>query len=255
VEEPFHFEEDVSGKDVSGKDVSGKDVSGKPHDSYLWVNAAWSMGTRLTDAFAKYGWRTAISGKAEGWGQVSGLPNHTFHTDDGTLDQKCPTEIGITDRRDGELDKLGFIPLCHYKNTDYAVFFAAQSINKPVEYFDPAASANADLMCQIPYVMAVSRFAHYLKIMQRDKLGSLMEGEEIGRELQNWIANYVLLNPDGQPQTQKAQKPLAGASVSAQSVPGKPGHYKVTFLLRPHFMVKKIEVSLRLVANLDQPNR
>jgi len=229
-----------------------EEASGATHENYLWTNAAWAFGTRLTDAFAKYGWCTAICGR-EGGGSVEGLPVHTFKTDDGTIDMKCPTELAITERRDGDLDKLGFIPLCHYKNTDYAVFFAAQSVNKPAEFMEAWATANSSLTAQLPYVMAVSRFAHYLKVIQRDKLGTFMERAEVEAELQKWIANYVLLNPENAGQELKAEKPLSAAQVTVHSVEGKPGHYKATFLLRPHFMLQKIDVSLRLVASLDTP--
>lgn len=231
-----------------------EEASGETHQNYLWTNSSWAFGSRLTDAFAKYGWCTAICGRELG-GTVAGLPVHTFPTDEGTIDAKCPTEIAITERRDAELDKLGFVPLCHYKNTDYAVFFAAQSVNKPDEYQEAWATANADLMSQIPYVMAVSRFAHYLKVMQRDKLGSFRERDEVEKELQDWIANYVLLNPEKAGDELKAQKPLSAAQVTVHDVAGKPGHFRATFLLRPHFMLRKIDVSLRLVAQLDQPSK
>lgn len=236
--ESFNFEEEASGED---------------HSSYSWTNAAYSFGARLTDAFAKFGWCTAIVGRENG-GTVQGLPVHTFRADDGTLEAKCPTELAITERRTAELEKLGFIPLSHYKNTDYAVFFSAQSVNKPDEFEEDWATANADLMAQLPYVMAVSRFAHYLKVMQRDKLGSFRERADVERELQNWIANYVLLNPDTAGERLKAEKPLAEAKVTVEDVPGKPGHFRAQFLLRPHFMLRKLDVSLRLVAQLDQPS-
>jgi type VI secretion system protein ImpC len=230
-----------------------EDASGETHDNYLWSNASWSFGARLTDAFAQHGWCTAITGANSG-GRVEGLPVHTFKTDDGTIAAKCPTEIAITDRRDAELDRLGFIPLCHYKDTDYAVFFAAQSVNKPDEFEEDWASSNAALTAKIPYVMAISRFAHYLKVIQRDNLGSFREREDVEKELQNWISNYVLLDPSSAGQELKAKKPLSEAKVTVHDVPGKPGHYKATMLLRPHFMLEDLEISLRLVADLDQPS-
>lgn len=229
-----------------------EDAEGQKHGNYLWMNSAWAMGARLTDAHSKFGFCTAITGKDSGNGVVAGLPVHSFRTADGTIDAKCPTEIGMDERRGAELEKLGFIPLLHWKNTDFAAFVSAQSINKPDEYFDPAATANADLMAQLPYVMAVSRFAHYIKVMMRDKLGTFMERVDVERELRNWIANYVLLNPEGAGQELKAQKPLAAASVEVVDVPGKPGQYRAVMLLRPHFMLKKIDVSLRLVASLEK---
>ena len=148
------------------------------HDDYCWMNAAYVMGTRLTDAFAKYGFCTAIRG-AEGGGKVENLPTHVFTSDDGDMDAKCPTEIGITDRREFELSNLGFLPLCHYKNTDYSVFFGAQTAQKPKKYDRPEATANAAISARLPYIMASSRFAHYLKVMARDKIGSFMEAGDV----------------------------------------------------------------------------
>ena len=179
-----------------------------PHEHYCWMNAAYVMGTRLTDAFAKYGFCTAIRG-AEGGGKVEGLPAHVFTSDDGDADLKCPTEIGITDRREAELSKLGFLPLCHYKNTDYAVFFGAQTTQKPKKYDRPEATANAAISARLPYIMATSRFAHYLKVIARDKIGSFMEVEDCQNWLERWIANYVSADPKPSPEV-KARYPLRG---------------------------------------------
>ena len=177
--ETFQFEEDVDGKD---------------HKKYLWGNAAYSFGTRLTEAFAKYHWCAAIRG-VEGGGLVQGLPTHTFKTDEGDVALKCPTEIAITDRREKEFSDLGFIPLVHCKNTDYAAFFGAQSAQKAAKYDTDAANANARLSTQLQYIFAVSRFAHYLKAMMRDKIGSFMSRVEAQDFLNRWISNYILLDP------------------------------------------------------------
>ena len=220
------------------------------HDDYCWMNASYVMGTRLTDAFAKYGWCTAIRG-AEGGGKVEGLPAHVFTSDDGDPDLKCPTEIGITDRREAELSKLGFLPLCHYKNTDYAVFFGAQSAQKPKIYDRPAATANAAISARLPYMMATSRFAHYLKVMGRDKIGSFMEASDCEAWLNRWILNYVNGNPDSGPEL-KAKFPLAEAKIVVQEIPGKPGAYNAVAWLRPWLQMEELTASLRMVASIPQ---
>ncbi|MFK5914346.1 MAG: type VI secretion system contractile sheath large subunit, partial [Woeseiaceae bacterium] len=167
--EAFNFEE-------ASLDSDGRQLE-SGHDEYCWMNAAYSMGTTLTKSYAEYGWCTSIRG-AEGGGKVEGLPSHTFISDDGDVDQKCPTEIGITDRREAELSKLGFLPLCHYKNTDHAVFFGAQTTQKPKKFDDPDATSNAEISARLPYIMATSRIAHFLKVMARDKIGSFMEASD-----------------------------------------------------------------------------
>lgn len=231
--EAFRFEEDVSGRD---------------HSKYLWTNAAYAMGSRITDAFAKHGWTAAIRGR-EGGGVVEGLPMHTFPTDDGEIAAKCPTEIAITDRREAELDKLGFMPLCHYKDTDYAVFFGARSAQKARKYDTENANANADLSTQIQYILATSRFAHYLKVICRDKVGSFMERKDCEDYLARWISNYVLLD-DKATQEQKAKFPLREARVEVTENKSKPGSYNAVFHLRPHFQLEELTVSLRLVSEL-----
>jgi type VI secretion system protein ImpC len=234
--ESFNYEERVDGKD---------------HHKYLWGNAAYAFAARLTNAFSLYEWCAAIRG-VEGGGLVEGLPSHTFMTDDGDVALKCPTEIAITDRREAELSKLGFIPLCHHKGSDKAVFFGAQSVHKPVQYLSDDATANARLSAQLQYVMAVSRFAHFIKIMMRDKIGSFMSREECQTFLNNWIAHYVLLD-DSAPQEHKAKYPLREARVEVSEIPGKPGAYTAVAYLRPHFQLDELNVSLRLVAKLPQP--
>lgn len=227
-----------------------EEVNGNDHSKYLWVNAAYAFASRLTNAFELYGWCAAIRG-VEGGGLVEDLPTHTFKTDDGEIALKCPTEIAITDRREKELSDLGFIPLVHCKNTDYAAFFGAQSVQKPKKYDSDSANANAVLSAQLQYIMATSRVAHYLKAMMRDKIGSFASAGNVQDFLNKWIAQYVLLD-DGASQEAKAQYPLREASVEVAEVPGRPGVYKAVAFLRPHFQLDELSVSLRLVAELPQ---
>jgi type VI secretion system protein ImpC len=224
-----------------------------PHDHYAWMNAAYVHGTKLTDAFAKYGWCTAIRG-AEGGGKVEGLPAHIFTSDDGDPDLKCPTELGITDRREAELSKLGFLPLCHYKNTDYAVFFGGQTTQKPKKYDRPEATANAAISARLPYIMATSRIAHYLKVTARDKIGSFMEATDCEAWLNRWIKNYVNSNPNAS-QDMKAKYPLAEAKVQVKEIPGKPGSYNAVAWLRPWLQFEELTTSLRMVARIPQLGR
>jgi type VI secretion system protein ImpC len=220
------------------------------HESYCWSNAAYVMGARLTDAFAKNGFCTAIRG-AEGGGKVENLPTHTFTSDDGDVDTKCPTEIGITDRREFELSNQGFLPLCHYKNTDYAVFFGGQTAQKPKKYDRPEATANAAISARLPYIMASSRFAHYLKVMARDKIGSFMEASNVESWLNRWIQNYVNPNVDAG-QDMKARFPLREAKVEVKEIPGKPGSYNAVAYLRPWLQMEELTTSLRMVASIPQ---
>jgi type VI secretion system protein ImpC len=218
------------------------------HKEYCWMNSSYVLGARLTDAFAQHGWCTAIRG-AEGGGMVQNLPSHVFTSDDGDVDQQCPTEIGITDRREAELSKLGFLPLCHYKSTDYAVFFGAQTTQKPKKYDRPEATANAAISARLPYIMASSRFAHYLKIMGRDKIGSFMEASDCEAWLNRWILNYVNGNPEAG-QDMKAKYPLAEAKVEVREIPGKPGSYNAVAWLRPWLQLEELTTSLRMVARI-----
>src|SRR5881275_228877 len=220
------------------------------HGEYCWMNAAYVLGARLTDAFAQTGFCTAIPG-AEGGGKVENLPFHVFTSDDGDIDAKCPTEIGITDRREFELSNQGFLPLCHYKNTDYAVFFGAQTAQKPKKYDRPEATANAAISARLPYIMASSRFAHYLKVMARDKIGSFMEAKDCEQWLNRWIAQYVNSNPDAG-QEMKAKYPLAEAKVSVAEIPGKPGSYNAVAYLRPWLQFEELTTSLRMVARIPK---
>lgn len=230
-----------------------EDVDGKDHAKYLWGNAAYALGTRMTDAFAKHGWCAAIRG-VEGGGLVEGLPTHTFSTDEGEIALKCPTEIAITDRREKELSDLGFIPLVHCKGTDYAAFFGTQSCQKAKLYDKDAANANARLSTQLQYIMAISRFAHYLKAMMRDKIGSFMSRSDCQHFLNSWINNYVAPDDNAGPEI-KARKPLKEASIEVSEVAGKPGVYKAVAFLRPHFQLDELTVSLRLVAELPASAR
>ena len=228
-----------------------EDVSGKDHGKYLWGNAAWAMGLRITTAFAQHSWCAAIRG-VEGGGMVQGLPAHTFRTDEGDVALKCPTEIAITDRREKELNDLGFIALCHCKGTDYAAFFGGATTQKFKAYNTDQANANARLSAQLPYVLAASRFAHFLKVIMRDKVGSFQSRSSVEQFLNKWIAQYVLLNDDA-PQAAKAKFPLREARVDVTEVAGKPGCYNATVFLRPHFQLEELTASIRLVAELPPP--
>ncbi|KMO33555.1 EvpB family type VI secretion protein [Methylobacterium variabile] len=230
------------------------DADGSPmqlaHDHYCWMNAAYVLGTRLTEAFAKYGFCTAIRG-AEGGGKVEDLPTHIFRSDDGDLDAKCPTEIGITDRREYELSNLGFLPLCHYKNQDHAVFFGAQTTQKPKEYDRPEATANARISARLPYILATSRFAHYLKVMARDKIGSFMEVDDCERWLNRWIQNYVNTNENAGPES-KSRFPLREARIEVREIPGRPGAYNAVAYMRPWLQLEELTTSMRMVARIPE---
>ncbi len=227
-----------------------EEVDGNPKD-YCWGNAAYALAERITNAFALYRWTAAIRG-VEGGGLVEGLPAVNFRTDEGDVILKCPTEVAITDRREKELNDLGFITLVHRKNTDHAAFFGGQTTQKPKVYQDPQATANARLSSQLPYVMAASRFAHYIKAMMRDKVGSFMTKENVSDYLNKWIADYVLLD-DRASQSSKASFPLREARVDVEDVVGKPGVYKAVVYLRPHFQLDELTASIRLVAELPPP--
>jgi len=232
--EEFDFEEDTSGADSS---------------KYTWSNAAYAMAVNINRSFKYYGWCSQIRGIESG-GAVEGLPVHSFPTDDGGVDMKCPTEIAITDRREAELAKSGFMPLLHKKNTDFAAFIGAQSLQKPAEYTDPDATANANLAARLPYLFATCRFAHYLKCIVRDKIGSFKEREDMQSWLNSWISQYVLSNPAVATDIDKARRPLAGAEVVVEEVEGNPGYYQSKFFLRPHYQLEGLTVSLRLTSKL-----
>ena len=228
-------------------------VDGSDHSKYLWGNAAYALGARLTNSFSKYGWCAAIRG-VEGGGLVEGLPAHTFRTDEGDVALKCPTEVAITDRREKELADQGLVPLVHCKGTDYAAFFSVQTANKPKLYDKDAANANARLSAQLPYILAMSRFAHYLKAMMRDKIGSFMSRQDCERFLNQWISGYVCADDDAT-QAAKAKLPLREAAIQVSEIPGKPGAYRAVAFLKPHFQLDELSVSLRLVADLPASAR
>ena len=231
--EGFNFEEGVDGTD---------------HSKYLWGNSAFALASKMTQAFATYGWCVAIRG-VEGGGLVDGLPSHTFRTDEGDVALKCPTEIAITDRREKELADQGLVSLVHCKGTDKAAFFSIQSCNKPKLYDSDAATANARISAQLPYMMATCRFAHYLKAMMRDKIGGFMSREDCWQFLNRWISQYVT-EDDTATQATKAKYPLREARIDVEEVKGKPGVYRAVAFLRPHFQLDELNVSLRLVAEL-----
>jgi type VI secretion system protein ImpC len=232
--EEFDFEEDTEGADS---------------DKYIWANSAYAMATNINQAFKEYGWCTQIRGVESG-GIVSDLPVHTFPSDDGGVDMKCPTEIAISDRREAELAGSGLMPLIHRKNSDLAAFIGAQSLHKPAEYDDPDASANAALAARLPYMFASCRFAHYLKCIVRDKIGSFADRNEMQRWLQDWVMQYVDGDPAKSSDKQKARKPLSAAEVVVEEVEGNPGYYTSKFYLRPHYQLEGLTVSLRLVSKL-----
>ncbi len=230
-----------------------EEVDGTNHDKYLWCNAAFAFAARLTSAFENYGWCAAVRG-VEGGGLVEDLPTHTFRTDDGEIALKCPTEVAVTDRREKELSDLGFMPLVHCKNTDYAAFFGAQSAQKAKKYDTDAANANASLSAQLQYIFAVCRIAHYMKAMMRDKIGSFATAANVETYLQRWVDQYVTAD-DSASQETKAQFPLREASIEVSEVPGRPGVYRAVSFIRPHFQLDELSVSLRLVAELPQSNK
>ncbi len=234
--EGFRFEEQVDGVD---------------NTNFCWGNPAYALGQRITNAFSLYGWTAAIRG-VEGGGLVEDLPTYTFKSQEGDVLLKCPTEVAITDRREKELSDLGLIALCHCKGTDYAAFFGGQTTQKAKIYDSDEANANAALSTRLPYILAASRFAHYIKVMMRDKIGSFVSRSEVSLYLNNWIANYVLLNDDAS-QDIKAKYPLREARVDVIDIPGKPGSYRATIFLRPHFQMEELTASIRLVATLPTP--
>ena len=232
--ESFDFEEVTEGGD---------------HGKYCWANSAYAMAVNINRSFKLYGWCSRIRGIESG-GAVEGLPAHTFPTDDGGVDLKCPTEIAISDRREAELAKVGLMPLIHKKNTDFAAFIGAQSLQKPAEYEDPDATSNANLSARLPYLFATCRFAHYLKCIVRDKVGSFKERTDMQRWLQEWIMQYVDGDPANSSEETKARRPLAAAEVVVDEVEGNPGYYSSKFYLRPHYQLEGLTVSLRLVSKL-----
>ena len=237
--EEFDFEEETGGGDSS---------------KYCWANSAYAMAVNINRSFKLYGWCSSIRGVESG-GAVEGLPVHTFPSDDGGVDMKCPTEIAISDRREAELANCGLMPLIHRKNTDVAAFIGAQSLQKPQEYTDPDATANARIAARLPYLFASSRFAHFLKCMVRDKVGSFKERADMERYLSDWIKGYVLPNPESAGERSRAEKPLAGAEVTVSEVEGNPGYYAAKFYLRPHYQLEGVSVTMSLVSRLPSQKK
>ncbi len=235
----FNFEEETEGGDS---------------DKYSWANSAYAMATNITRAFKHYGWCARIRGIESG-GVVENLPVHTFPTEDGGVAMKCPTEIAITDRREKELADIGLMPLLHKKNEDLAAFIGAQSLHLPAQYEGrdgKMATANANLSARLPYMFAVSRFAHYLKCMGRDKVGSFTSRDELQRWLSDWIHNYIDFDPTRSSDADKARKPLVEASIEVVEDEENPGYYKATFLLKPHYQFEGMTVSLRLASRINK---
>jgi len=241
------------GKETKPIDEFGYEehVDGTEHSKYLWMNAAYTLGTCMTNSFSQFGMCVAMRG-VEGGGLIEGLPTHNFYTDEGDVALKCPTEVPITDRREKELADLGFVPLVHCKGTDYAAFFSVQSCQKAKKFDLDSANANARLSTQLPYIMACSRFAHYMKAMMRDKIGAFMSREEAESFLNRWITTYVTPDDSASPAA-KAQRPLRDARIDVAEIPGKPGCYRAVAFLRPHFQLDELTVSMRLVAELPAP--
>jgi type VI secretion system protein ImpC len=244
----FAFEEVELGLDGNPKTTS--------HSDYCWMSTAYVMGARLTDAFAQYGWCTSIRG-FEGGGKVENLPTHIVTAADGDKEMKCPTEVLIPDRREKEISDCGFLPLCQYKETDFAVFFGGQTTQKPKIYEGKGgadATENAAISARLPYIMATSRIAHYLKVIARDKIGSFLERQECEDWLNNWITNYKTDDPNPSPET-KARKPLAEAEIKVTSIPGAPGSYSAVAYLRPWLQFEELTTSLRLVTKIPSGNK
>ncbi|MAY15786.1 MAG: type VI secretion system contractile sheath small subunit [Oceanospirillaceae bacterium] len=233
VVDGFDFKEDVDGTDAS---------------RYLWGNPAFILGQRITNAFSKFGWLAAIRG-VEGGGLVEGLPAHTFRTAAGDVRLTCPTQVAITDRREKELNDLGFMAILHCKGTDKAAFFGGQTTNQPKKYNTDEANANARTSAMMPYILNASRFAHYIKVIMRDKVGSFLTKDNVSDYLNTWIASYVLID-DGAVNEIKARYPLREARIDVTDVPGKPGSYKATVFLKPHFQLEELSASIRLVADI-----
>jgi type VI secretion system protein ImpC len=232
--EEFNFEEETHGGE---------------HGTYSWANAAYAMAVNINRSFKMYGWCSRIRGIESG-GAVENLPTHSFPSDDGGVDMKCPTEIAISDRREAELSKNGFLSMIHRKNSDFAAFISGQSLQKPQEYDDPDATANAALAARLPYLFACNRFAHYLKCIVRDKVGSFKDRDAMAEWLNKWILNYVDGDPAHSSEKTKAERPLAAAQVEVEEIEGAPGYYQSKFYLKPHYQLEGLTVSLRLVSKL-----
>lgn len=215
--------------------------------NFVWSNAAYELGLKMTDAFRFSGWCTAIRGVNNG-GKVENLPNYIYETQAGDTIQQCPTEVNLTDEREKELSDLGFLPLVHYKNTNYAVFIGGQTIQKPKTYTDHDATANAAISARLPYIMASGRIAHYLKVMGRDKLGSNLEANDLQKELQMWIEQYT--NPGAMGDEARSKTPLQASKIEVIEQVGKPGAYSAVAHLRPWLQLEELTTSVRMVAKI-----
>lgn len=236
----FEFEEVERDEQGNHKPVA--------HAKYTWMNSAYALGARLTDAFAKTNWCTAIRGYENG-GLVENLPVHVFTSEEGDRKVKVPTEVLIPDRRDAELSKLGFMALVHHKNSAKAIFLGGQTTQKPRKYDRPDASANAEISARLPYIMAAGRIAHYLKILGREKLGQFMERENVEAWLNRWISQYILDDPKASAEM-KAKYPLAEAKIVVEEIPGKPGAYNARALLRPWLQLEELNTAISMVARI-----
>jgi type VI secretion system protein ImpC len=226
-----------------------EDTGSGAHDKHLWVNSAYALGVRITEAFKTYGWCTRIRGVESG-GTVEDLPTAMFPTDDGSMDAKCPTEIAISDRREAELSSAGFMSLIHRKNSNSATFIGAQTVHSPKKYDDPAATANANLSARLPYIFASCRFAHYLKCIVRDWVGSTREAPQLQRDLQSWVMQYVDGAPESSSEETKARRPLKDAGIEVIPDEENPGYYRGVFRFVPHYQFEGMDVSLSMVSRL-----
>ncbi|WP_115719786.1 type VI secretion system contractile sheath large subunit [Gallaecimonas mangrovi] len=246
----LNYREIVGKEKLSDAEVNGKKATQLVPDAslFLWGNPAFVLAERITNAFAIYGWTAAIRG-VEGGGLVGGLPVFSYDSDEGDVQMVCPTQVAITDRREKELNDLGFMAICHCKGTSQAAFFGGQTTNLPKKYLSDLANSNAQISAMLPYIMAASRFAHYIKVIMREKVGAFMTRGNVESYLNTWISQYVLLDENAA-QVMKAAYPLSAASVTVTDVPGRPGVYKATLFLRPHFQLEELTTSIRLVAEL-----
>ena len=229
-----------------------EETDGHSGDNYAWMTAAHALAVNVNRAHKEHGWTVQIRGVQSG-GEVLGLPTHLFETGDGSKEMKCPTEVSITDRREGELSAAGLLPLVHRKHTDKAAFIGAQTLYKPKKYIDDLATASDNMSSRLPYIFAVSRFSHYLKCMVRDKIGQSPTRLQLQTELQSWVNRYVSGNPDTASEAEKAKKPLAGAKVEVLEDEENPGYYMGRFFLKPHFQLEGVDIGMSLVSKL--PNK
>ena len=223
------------------------------HEHYLWGNTAYLLASNITDSFAKYRWCPNIIGPQSG-GSVNDLPVHIFDSL-GQLQSKIPTEVLITDRREYELAEEGFITLTMRKGSDNAAFFSANSIQK-CKVFPPTregkiAETNYKLGTQLPYMFIVNRLAHYIKVLQREQLGAWKERQDLQRELNQWIRQFVA-DQENPPSEVRSRRPLRGASITVSDVDGDPGWYQVSMSVRPHFKYMGASFELSLVGRLDK---